>query len=86
MLAWRIAFWPGNCHVKIDAILLGGLSQFAHGPSLELPDPFLGHAHYGPNLLQRERRLAAGETESTGDNLQLPLIQTAKDLLTCDSR
>ena len=40
----------------------------------------------GPDLLQGERRLAAGEAETTRDNLQLPLIQTAKDLFTCDSR
>ena len=33
-----------------------------------------------PTCLQRERLLAAGEPETTGDNLQLPLVQAAKDL------
>ncbi len=33
--------------------------QLAQGPGLDLPDPLLGHAHFGPDLFERQRFVAA---------------------------
>ena len=74
-----IAGRTGNCRAQRLAFLYG-LSHFAHCPSLDLPDSFFGYAHRGPDLIERERPLATGEAETTGDNLQLPVVQAAKDL------
>ena len=67
--------------LKIDSVLLGGLPQFAHGPSLELSDPFFGYAHRDPDLLQGQRFLAASEAESVFNDLPLPLVKSLENSL-----
>ena len=37
---------------ELDLLLLGRLAQLAQGPGLDLPDPLLGHAQLGADLLR----------------------------------
>ena len=79
VLGWRIAGSAGHGHVTLDSALRGGLSQYAHCPALDLPDPFLAYAHRGPDLLQGQRLLTMNEAKTTHDNLPLPLVESLED-------
>ena len=49
---------------QLDLLFLGRLAELAQRPGLDLPDPLLGHAQFGADLLERQRflRRAAGRS------------------------
>ena len=64
----------------VDSGFIGRFAQLRQGPCLELANPLLGHTHFFANLLERQRFLAAAESEASCDDLLLALIEAIEDL------
>ena len=61
---------------QLDLLFLGRFAELAQGAGLDLPDPLLGDAQLGADLLERQRLLAAPQAEPPDDDPLLALVET----------